>query len=86
MSNKKKLTQEEKDRRFYRRAWLVLAGFFRFVMRIHPNGAENVPAEELEELDELELLDELEEGTEELAEEETFEAPAEEVIANAEEL
>jgi hypothetical protein len=41
---------------------------------------------ELEELDELELLDELEEGTEELAEEETFEAPAEEVIANAEEL
>lgn len=45
MSPKKKLTQEEKDRRFYRRAWLVLAGFFRFVMRIHPNGAENIPAE-----------------------------------------
>ena len=45
MSKKKKLTQEEKDRRFYRRAWAILAGFFRFVMRLRATGAENVPAE-----------------------------------------
>lgn len=44
MSKKKKLTQEEKDRRFYRRAWNAVAGFFRFVMRLHPIGKENVPA------------------------------------------
>lgn len=39
--------------------------------------------EEPEELDEIDLLDEIEEA---LAEEDAFEAPAEEVIANAEEL
>ncbi|MBQ8174781.1 MAG: 1-acyl-sn-glycerol-3-phosphate acyltransferase [Clostridia bacterium] len=45
MSTKKKLTQEEKDRRFYRRAWNAVAGFFRFVMRLSATGKENVPAE-----------------------------------------
>ena len=45
MPTKRKLTQEEKDRRFYRRAWAILAGFFRFVMRLHATGKENVPDE-----------------------------------------
>ena len=45
MAPKKRLTQEEKDRRFYRRAWAILAGFFRFVMRLSPTGKDNIPTE-----------------------------------------
>ena len=42
---KKKLTAEERDRRFYRRAHRLLAGFFRFVLRLRATGAENLPKE-----------------------------------------
>ncbi len=53
MSKKKKLTpaeraarQEEKDRKFYRRAHKLLTGFLRFVMRLKPQGVEeNLPPE-----------------------------------------
>lgn len=41
---KKKLTKEEKNHRFYMRAHRVLAGLFRFLLRLRPRGAENVPA------------------------------------------
>ncbi|MBQ8858900.1 MAG: 1-acyl-sn-glycerol-3-phosphate acyltransferase [Clostridia bacterium] len=44
-SKKRKLTQEEKDHRFYRRAWRLLAGFFRFILSLRPRGQENVPSE-----------------------------------------
>ncbi|MBQ8351868.1 MAG: 1-acyl-sn-glycerol-3-phosphate acyltransferase [Clostridia bacterium] len=42
---KKKLTKEEKNHRFYMRAHRVLAGIFRFLLRLRPQGRENVPAE-----------------------------------------
>lgn len=44
-TKKKKLTQEEKDRRFYRRAWNLLAGFFRFILFVRAKNADNVPRE-----------------------------------------
>ncbi len=42
-NKKKKLTREEKDRRFYRRMFWLFAGFFRFVLCLKPQGRENVP-------------------------------------------
>ncbi len=42
---KKKIDQTEKDRRFYRRAWRILAGFFRFILHLKASGTENIPAE-----------------------------------------
>ena len=42
-NKKKKLTQEEKDRRFYRRMFGIFAGFFRFILTLRPRGRENVP-------------------------------------------
>lgn len=41
----KRLAREERDRVFYRRAHRVLAGFFRFVLRLHATGTENLPKE-----------------------------------------
>lgn len=43
--HKKALSQDEKDKRFYRCAWRILAGFFRFILRLRPHGQENVPGE-----------------------------------------
>lgn len=40
---KKKLTQEEKDERFYYRAHAAFAGIVRFFLRAHITGKENIP-------------------------------------------
>ena len=45
MKKKPKMTQEEKDKRFYRRMHFIFAGIFRFFLRVRVTGRENFPAE-----------------------------------------